>query len=130
MGIKVKLRQKPINDNMLSLYLDFYPPIIDLKTGKKTRREFLGKSIHNEVLTPKQKYIDKNGKENEGFVPMLDGNGKPKRVKLTKAQLAHNVNTLAFAETVRKKRQNELDKPEIYSPWELEQKRKNEACLL
>ena len=38
---KVKLRQKPLADGKLSLYLDFYPPIADLVTGKKTRREFL-----------------------------------------------------------------------------------------
>lgn len=38
---KVKLRQKPLADGRLSLYLDFYPPITDQVTGKKTRREFL-----------------------------------------------------------------------------------------
>ena len=38
---KVKLRQKPLADGKLSLYLDFYPPIADPVTGKKTRREFL-----------------------------------------------------------------------------------------
>ena len=38
---KVKLRQKPLADGKLSLYLDFYPPITDQVTGKKTRREFL-----------------------------------------------------------------------------------------
>ena len=38
---KVKLRQKPLADGKLSLYLDFYPPITDQMTGKKTRREFL-----------------------------------------------------------------------------------------
>ena len=43
---KVKLRQKPLADGKLSLYLDFYPPITDLVTGKKTRREFLQRQ-HN-----------------------------------------------------------------------------------
>ena len=38
---KVKLRQKPLADGKLSLYLEFYPPITDQVTGKKTRREFL-----------------------------------------------------------------------------------------
>ena len=32
---KVKLRQKPLADGKLSLYLDFYPPIADPVTGKK-----------------------------------------------------------------------------------------------
>ena len=42
MAIKVKLRQKNISEGRKSLYLDFYPAIINYKTGKKTRREFLG----------------------------------------------------------------------------------------
>ena len=40
MNISVKLRKKKISNGRLSLYLDFYPPIIN-KDGKKTRREFL-----------------------------------------------------------------------------------------
>ena len=32
---KVKLRQKPLADGKLLLYLDFYPPITDQVTGKK-----------------------------------------------------------------------------------------------
>ena len=35
---KVKLRQKPLADGKLSLYLDFYSPIADPVTGKKTRQ--------------------------------------------------------------------------------------------
>ena len=41
MVTKVKLRQKPLADGRLSLYLDFYPPISDPVTGQKKRREFL-----------------------------------------------------------------------------------------
>lgn len=37
----VTLRQKKLSGNKISLYLDFYPPIINPKTGKETRREFL-----------------------------------------------------------------------------------------
>ena len=39
---KVSLRQKPITKGRLSLYLDFYPAIRNPRTGKKSRREFLG----------------------------------------------------------------------------------------
>ena len=39
---KVKLRQKSITNGRKSLYLDFYPAIVNTKTGKETRREFLG----------------------------------------------------------------------------------------
>lgn len=40
--MKVTLREKPINNDRKSLYLDFYPPITHPETGKPTRREFLG----------------------------------------------------------------------------------------
>lgn len=42
MATKVKLLKKPISGNRHSLYLDYYPPIEHPKTGKPTRREFLG----------------------------------------------------------------------------------------
>ena len=46
MAVKVKLLQKKISGGRKTLYLDFYPAIISLKTGKETRREFLGLYIH------------------------------------------------------------------------------------
>ena len=46
MAVKVKLLQKKISGGRETLYLDFYPAIISLKTGKETRREFLGLYIH------------------------------------------------------------------------------------
>src|SRR5690606_10720348 len=39
--IKVKLRENQLKDGRVSLYLDYYPPIVNPKTGKSTRREFL-----------------------------------------------------------------------------------------
>jgi integrase len=44
--IKVTLREKKLKDDMISLYLDIYPPILNAQTGKETRREFLGMQIH------------------------------------------------------------------------------------
>ncbi len=44
--IKVTLREKKLQDGMISLYLDIYPPILNTQTGKETRREFLGMKIH------------------------------------------------------------------------------------
>ncbi len=38
----VTLREKPIGDERVSLYIDFYPAIKNPVTGKDTRREFLG----------------------------------------------------------------------------------------
>ena len=37
----VKLRQKEIANGRISLYLDFYPPILNSTTNEYTRREFL-----------------------------------------------------------------------------------------
>ncbi|MEQ9229751.1 MAG: site-specific integrase, partial [Cyclobacteriaceae bacterium] len=39
--MKVTLRQKKINNDKISLYLDFYPALVDPETRKSTRREFL-----------------------------------------------------------------------------------------
>ena len=87
MRVKVKLRLKPISNNRKSLYLDFYPAIVNPKTGKKTRREFLKRYIFDR---PKNE-IDRN----------------------------HNKETRLFGEQVRAKRENELNKNEIYSDDEL-----------
>lgn len=48
-----------MSKNRLSLYLDFYPPIIDLNTGKPTRREFLGFYIFDKPKTPIDKEHNK-----------------------------------------------------------------------
>lgn len=39
--VNVKLRKVPISKGRLSLYLDFYPPILNTETNRYTRREFL-----------------------------------------------------------------------------------------
>ena len=94
MATKVTLRQKAISKNRHSLYLDFYPPIIDGNTGKPTRREFLGFYVFDKPKSP----IEKN----------------------------HNKETLVVAESIKQKRQNILDKPEIYTGYEQEQLRLKE----
>ncbi len=43
---KVSVRKRPIKNGQLSLYLDFYPPIRHPKTGRLTRREYLGIYIY------------------------------------------------------------------------------------
>lgn len=43
---KVTVRKRPIKNGQLSLYLDFYPPIRHPKTGRPTRREYLGIYIY------------------------------------------------------------------------------------
>ncbi|WP_282135741.1 tyrosine-type recombinase/integrase [Seonamhaeicola maritimus] len=101
MATKVKLYQKKIKNGRTSLFLDFYPPILKPKTGKYTRREFLGMYIFEKPKSP----IDKQ----------------------------HNKETLKIAESIRQKRENKLNKPEIYSDHEQEQlklKELGEQCFV
>ncbi len=90
MATKVKLRKKKISGGRISLYLDFYPPIISLKTGKPTRRQFL-----------KMYIFDDTNKSNK----------------------KSNNEKLRLAEMIRQKKENELNKPEIYTEYEKERLR-------
>lgn len=123
MGIKVKLRQKAISGNRQSLYLDFYPAVEDSQTGKLTRREFLNRFLFDEVEHEEQHYKDSNGKEQVRYVPVLDKNGKPKKLRLDPISKQHNIETVQLASQIRMKRENQLNKPEIYTDYEKEQMR-------
>ena len=46
---KVTVRKRPIKNGQTSLYLDFYPPIRNPKTGKLSRREYLGLYIYTNL---------------------------------------------------------------------------------
>jgi len=101
MAIKVKLRQKKISKGRKSLYLDFYPPIVNSKTGISTRREFLNLYIFD----------------------------RPK----TAIYKIHNSETISIAEGIRQKKENLLNKPEIYSEHEkelLKAKELGEKCFV
>lgn len=89
MATKVKLRSKTISGSRRSLYLDFYPPIINIKTGAPTRRQFLGLYLFDNPKSP----IDKQ----------------------------HNKETIILAQQMRQKLENQLNKPEVYSGFEMEQ---------
>jgi len=114
---KVTLRRKPINGNKESLYLDFYPPILNLKNGKKTRREFLKLYVASPIKYKKRK--DSKGLEKS--IPIYDEN-----------TVMHNIiedgvkETLRMAEAIKDARQNRLNKPEIYTDFEREQLRVKE----
>ena len=101
MTSKVTLRQKKISKGRKSLYLDFYPAIPHPKTGKPTRREFLGLYVYEKAKTPPEKQ--------------------------------HNTETLKIGESIKQKRENLLNKPEIYSNYEKEQlrlKEMGEQCFV
>lgn len=54
---KVTVRRRPIKNGQTSLYLDFYPPVRNPKTGKLSRREYLGLYIYtNPVERFQQEY--------------------------------------------------------------------------
>lgn len=112
--------------NRQSLYLDFYPPIPNPKTGEPTRREFLNLFLINEIEHETLSYLDRNGKAQKKIVPVLDKKGHPKKLKLKFTEKQHNKENLAIAENICNKRSEQLNKPEIYSGYEKEQLRKKE----
>ncbi len=133
MAIKVKVRSKYIAGNKSSLYLDFYPAIPSPDTEKPTRREFLHLFLHNDIELQETRYTDSNGKEQRRFLKILNKHGEPKTRRLTPVEKQHNDQTIKLAERIRSKRENELNKPEIYNEFEKEQlkiKEKNNASFL
>ncbi len=75
---KVTLRQKKLKSGKLSLYLDFYPPIINPETGKSTRREFLNIHILDNPKKPKEK------KENKDKIQIAEGIRAKRQIDLLK----------------------------------------------
>jgi integrase len=117
MTIKVKLRQKPISGNKVSLYLDFWPPITNLETGESTRREFL-KLYMYAPLKPKGKE-KKDDTDKKQLVYHKDK-------LLNAAYKKHNTDTQTIAEGIRQKKEHEMNKPEVYNEYEKEQLRKRQ----
>ncbi len=60
--MNVTLRSKPISNRRLSLYLDYYPPIIHPGTGKPTRREFLKLFLYDRAQSPGEREHNKETK--------------------------------------------------------------------
>lgn len=118
MGIKVTLRQKPISKGRSSLYLDFYPAVLNSETGELTRREFLKMYVKDPI-----KY--KNRNQPNGSVKQIPVYSENPIINQSIEQ--ENSNVLAIAEQIRLKRENHLNKPEIYSEFEKERLRIQEA---
>lgn len=130
MATKVTLRTKNISKGRQSLYLDFYPPIPHPETGELTRREFLGMYVYIDKAELKKtiKELKQQGK-NIDRLKKLEKDLKP----LTETQIQHNENTIKVADSIREKRQNQLNKPEIYSQYEKEKlrlKELGEQCFI
>lgn len=105
---KVTLRFRWLDTGKESLYLDYYPAIIDAETGLPSRREYL------------QLYV----------TPLKDRDGLPKEEKrqsmkelYPKMKYQHSerdMETIRIAETIRHNRQNVIDKQGIYTETEKE----------
>ncbi|NOZ35653.1 MAG: site-specific integrase [Chlorobi bacterium] len=123
MAIKVSLRKKRITEYRESLYLDFYPAIPHPKTGKPTRREFLGMYvfIDKDEIRKEIKEKKKQGKNTEKLKLLIK-----ELPVLSESEKKHNTDTLNIAKEIKRKRQNFLNKPEIYTEYEKELKRKKE----
>lgn len=96
---KVTLRFRMLDTGKETLYLDFYPPVVDIETKKLTRREYLGMYV----------FPLKNRKG--GF--QMDKVGKYKYNQT-------DTETIRLAEIIRNNRQNTLDKANIYTDAEAE----------
>jgi len=120
MATKVTLRKKAISGNRESLYLDYYPGIKNNKTGRTTRREFLNMFLHSEIHYEEQKYKNDIGKWQVRIVPVITKDGNFKQRKLDVFEKEHNKNIKDIAEGIRLRRQNEVNKPLLYSEIERE----------
>lgn len=103
--MKVTLRQKPISKGRQSLYLDFYPPIVNPDTNRLTRRYFLDLYLFSETEINETIYKDSAGKSQKKVTEARDSKGELKRVRLTPLQKEHNKTTIALAESIRAQRQ-------------------------
>jgi integrase len=126
MANKVFLRKKQIANGKISLYLDYYPQVINPKTGNLSRREFLNLFIFNNIEFEEVIYKDKTGKDQKKMVPVLDKNGKPVTRELSFYQRQHNKEIMNIAEQILLKKEIELSKPEIYFGYELQQLKQKE----
>jgi integrase len=118
MGIKVTLRQKPISKGRSSLYLDFYPAVLNSETGELTRREFLKMYVKDPIKI-------KNRKQQNGTVKQIPIYSENPIINQSIEQ--ENNNVFAIADQIRLKRENNLNKPEIYSEFEKERLKIQEA---
>lgn len=98
---KVTLRQKPISGNRESLYLDFYPAIIDDK-GNETRRQFLGLYLFHTVNPDKL-----TGKKLEKYLNHMDIDFDTYET-MARMELDKNKHTYLVAEMARDTRYKEI----------------------
>ncbi|WP_419211128.1 tyrosine-type recombinase/integrase [Maribacter sp. X9] len=96
----VTVRRKELANGKYSLYLDYYPPIINPKTGKETRREFLKLYIHS---APKDEFEKTHNKKTIEFAEVVRAKRllqiRDKEFGL-KENVTLNVNCAAYYDTI------------------------------
>lgn len=97
--VKVTLRFRMLGTGKQTLYLDYYPGVIDPETGTLSRREYLGM------------YVTPLAKKSGELLTNKDGSLKYSPM---------DSETIHIAEVIRNNRQNELDKANIYTDAEAE----------
>mgnify|MGYP002521071029 CR=1 FL=1 len=60
MATKVTLRQRELKSGKITLYLDYYPPVRDLRTREYVRHDYLGIYL---VKNPREGYEKRSNKE-------------------------------------------------------------------
>lgn len=112
----VTLRQKKISGNKISLYLDYYPPIINSSTGRETRREFLKLYIYENPNSPEER------KHNNDTLSLAESVRSKRNVQLRNKEFGFkdnvflNVNFVVFYEMVVEEYYNKGSHSN-YSSW-------------
>lgn len=113
----VNLRKKVLSTGKISLYLDFYPPIINPKTGKETRREFLKLYLHKNPNTVEERTHNKDTfKLAEVIKSKRDVQLKNKEFGF-KDNVTLNINFILFYKSIVSDYYNSGSKSN-YSSWE------------
>ncbi|MGC4128697.1 MAG: site-specific integrase [Bergeyella sp.] len=119
MSNKVSVRTKLVSGNKSNLYLDFYPPVFNRKTGRYTRYEKTNYFIYNDFQSEVLYYNDSKGKKQSKVEVIKDKKGLPKKLTLTPAQKLHNKEVSETIELYRARRFKEITKSDIFSEAEL-----------
>jgi hypothetical protein len=61
------------------------------------------------------------GNKQKRFVTVLEKTGEPRKLKLNPIEKQHNEETMKLAQQIMQKKDNQLNKPEIYTDYERQQ---------
>ncbi|MBP8041639.1 MAG: site-specific integrase [Bacteroidales bacterium] len=127
--MKVTLREKKLKTGKNSLYLDFWPPIINPETGKPTRREFLGIHVFDKPRDLPEKEYNKESLQLSKSICLerqLDLNSGRFGIQ---RRAGKNQDFIAYFEVQMNKRPDEgSNKDNWYSAWKIFARYTNNRC--